>query len=531
MSPALLVRPRVSITPDGRWWQASGFQRQPLPGLVRLGMAALWLGLSPDELRRAGPVIRGPGGRVARLVGEHPSRFLREAGQEWWEVLLEDPEAAALELPEPEPEEEAPAVAVGPAVEPVAAAVLPAAPEPAPEPEGEPLPAPPPADTPEAEPEPPAPEPQPAPAVPASAEPSSREAQAAAILERGLEAIRAELAAIAQPAAEGLAVMPTEAVEIDPRRFQFRQISHHGDLRAVSRWNPDLAGVLSVWRDPADGVVFVVDGHHRAGLARRLQVPSLAVRFLEASSDREARIIGATINIGHGNASPVDAAKLLRDGGLSPEQVAAYGLPPNGRVIRDGLALAQLAPELFEGAAMGTIPHDMALALAAAGPNHTLQRDLWRVARRNGWAAASTREAAEMATLATVRTSAGDGLLPGLEVEESNLEALLAVRAAIRSRLRSEIRALGAATRARDAATLQAAGNVIDREGSRAARSQAQVTADVFAQLVNTAGALADVVRMVADEVTNPGEAAAVVDEHLGLIREAIAHELGSLGL
>ncbi|MEB3275838.1 MAG: hypothetical protein VKM92_02620, partial [Cyanobacteriota bacterium] len=108
---------------------------------------------------------------------------------------------------------------------------------------------------------------------------------------------------------------------------------------------------------------------------------------------------------------------------------------------------------------------------------------------------------------------------------------LLGVRAAIRSRLRAEIRALGAAARARDAATLQAAGNRIDREGSQAARAKTQAVADVFAQLINTAGPLADVVRMLAAEVTPKHSAAAVVDEHLGLVRDAIAGELGSLGL
>jgi hypothetical protein len=330
--------------------------------------------------------------------------------------------------------------------------------------------------------------------------------------------------------ADGLATLPTEQVLISPRRFQFRAVSHHGDLRGVARWNPDLAGVLSVWRDPADGAVYVIDGHHRAGLARRLGVPTLAVRFLEAATDREARITGALINVGHGNASAVDAAKLLRDGGLSPEQVSACGLPPGGRVIRDGLALAQLAPELFERVAIGTISHEMGLALAAAGPKHCLQRDLFRISRRNCWAAASVAEAAEMGRLARVHSS-GEGLLPGLEMEGSNLEALLEVRAAIRSRLRAELRVLGAASRSRGARALEAAGNVIDREASAAARSQTQLVADVFAQLINAAGPLADLVRMLADEVSPTRSAGAVVDEHLELVRSAIQGELGGLPL
>lgn len=69
-----------------------------------------------------------------------------------------------------------------------------------------------------------------------------------------------------------MATVPTDALVVDARRFQFRIVSHHGTLKEVASWNPDLCGVLSVWRDPADGVVCVIDGHHRHGLALRLGV-------------------------------------------------------------------------------------------------------------------------------------------------------------------------------------------------------------------------------------------------------------------
>lgn len=324
-----------------------------------------------------------------------------------------------------------------------------------------------------------------------------------------------------------LALIPTEQVQIDPQRFQFRLFSHHGDLRAVSRWNPDLAGVLSVWRDPADQQIYAVDGHHRAGLARRLEVPTLAVRFLQCSTDQEARMIGALVNIAHGNASAVDAAKLAKDGGLTPAQIAEHGLARNGRILRDGLLLAALAPELFTQTATGELAEDLALAIASVGPSHTLQRDLLAQAKRHRWSVPAVQEAAEIACHATVTTTSS-GLLPGLDgFEESNLGDLLAIRAEVRSQLKLEHRALGVAARKRSAAVLEAAGSLIDSQAAGDARAQVGVVRDVFSQLAGQSGLISDLLRGMAAEVGPKRTAAQVVSDHLDLIRQAVATELG----
>ena len=69
-----------------------------------------------------------------------------------------------------------------------------------------------------------------------------------------------------------LAILPTNALVVEARRFQFRIVPRHGTFKEVASWKPDLCRVLSVWRDPPDGVVCVIDGHHRHGLALRLGV-------------------------------------------------------------------------------------------------------------------------------------------------------------------------------------------------------------------------------------------------------------------
>ena len=324
-----------------------------------------------------------------------------------------------------------------------------------------------------------------------------------------------------------LAVMATTDLVVDARRFQFRTISHHGTLRDVAAWNPDLCGTLSVWRDPADQKTYCVDGHHRHALAVRLQVPTLAVRFLTAASAADARVAGALINIGHNNATAIDAAKLIRDAGLTPAQIAEHGLPRNGRILRDGLLLAALAPELFTATATGELAEDLALAVASFGPSHTLQRDLLAQAKRHRWSVPAVQEAAEIARHATVTTSSS-GLLPGLDgFAQSDLRELLAVRSEVRAQLKLEHRALGVAARKRSAAVLEAAGSLIDSEAAGDARAQVGVVRDVFSQLAGQSGVISDLLRAMAAEVGPKRSAAQVVADHLDLIRQAVATELG----
>lgn len=347
------------------------------------------------------------------------------------------------------------------------------------------------------------------------------------VLQEQLAAIGRELQNLEDAGSE-LATMATDRLIVDARRFQFRLVSHHGTLKEVAAWSADLAGVLAVWRDPADGQIFVVDGHHRHGLALRLGVPRLAVRFLSAPDASAARVIGALINIAGQNASPIDAAKLLRDGGMGPPEVAAFGVPLAGRLMATGLELAVLPGELFKAAAVGDLAVDLAAAIGSCGGGPQVMRDLHRAAKAGKWSAAKTREAAEVARFATVEAVDGGGLLPGLmEQLSSDLAPLLEIRAAVRARLRSEIVALSFAARPKAAAHLERAGNRIDREGSQAARARAKTGLELFGLLINQAGPLCDACNLLAAEIEPGRPAAAVVEEHLGLLRDALAIEMG----
>jgi hypothetical protein len=70
------------------------------------------------------------------------------------------------------------------------------------------------------------------------------------------------------------------------------------DLDGVEFYDLDFAGVISVWRDPEDEKLYVIDGHRRLRLAKRLQAPSVHVQFLEASSDADAFATGVELSLG-----------------------------------------------------------------------------------------------------------------------------------------------------------------------------------------------------------------------------------------
>ncbi len=96
--------------------------------------------------------------------------------------------------------------------------------------------------------------------------------------------------------------LPPSQIAEDPTRFQSRAAYPRDwmdrDLDDVEFYNVEFAGVISVWRDPQDEKLYVIDGHRRLSLAKRLQAPSVHVQFLEAPSDADAFAKGVELSLG-----------------------------------------------------------------------------------------------------------------------------------------------------------------------------------------------------------------------------------------
>ena len=144
----------------------------------------------------------------------------------------------------------------------------------------------------------------------------------------------------------------TSLIDADPRRFQYKHTAEAsgsvGSLAGVQKYDENLGGIIQVWKDPGDGKTYVVNGHNRLDLAKKLGAKDVTVRFLDAGSAKEARSIGALTNIAEGRGTAVDAAKYFRDTGFGKKELEDRGVPMREKIADDGLALSKLDDSLFD---------------------------------------------------------------------------------------------------------------------------------------------------------------------------------------
>jgi len=156
-----------------------------------------------------------------------------------------------------------------------------------------------------------------------------------------------------------LSRVPEEMLNLDPERFQFRSLITARGVRLgekIPRWKPESADAIEVWFDPADGKLYVFNGHHRFEILRNenrirakegkapIPYPKVKVRNLPTAED--ALLDGALHNIRQGTADAVDAAMVFRLMDMTPEIAAAEGI--TGQAYREGMALKNLSTGAFE---------------------------------------------------------------------------------------------------------------------------------------------------------------------------------------
>lgn len=178
--------------------------------------------------------------------------------------------------------------------------------------------------------------------------------------------------------------LAVESIKVDARRFQFKILGSLnkdgtvGSLSGCRSWNENLAGILSVWQD-ADGNIWVVNGHNRLAKAKALGVERVLCRFIDAKDAREARAIGALINIGEGQGTAIDVAKFCRDTKLTADDLKAQGVNLSTTLAREGIALSNLSPTLFSKVLDSTLPVCQGVAIGYSELSHRLQDELWQL--------------------------------------------------------------------------------------------------------------------------------------------------------
>lgn len=343
----------------------------------------------------------------------------------------------------------------------------------------------------------------------------------------------------------GVAEVPPGEIGVDPERFQFKlrtdaATGTGAELKSVDHYNPELAGVLAVWKDPASGKTFVVNGHHRLELARRANAPGVLVRHLKAANAQEARAKGALINIAEGRGTAVDAAKFLRDTGTTAADLQKVGISLQGSVARDAATLARLDGGLFHRVTLGVIDVPRALAVANHLPDHGDQRMLMQHIDRLETKTARpvppavvAEMAREMAATPRAKVGADDGgLFAGIGGDEE--ESLFLHRADIKSFVRQELAArarnfgmLGSKRRA--AVVTSGAGNVVDPARNRAVAEESKNLLADFERDANRAGPVFDAINQAAAEYASartPTEQARVKQRAAEAVRNALSPAL-----
>ncbi len=319
----------------------------------------------------------------------------------------------------------------------------------------------------------------------------------------------------AKPPYEGGAVehgkvynAPVGKLSVDPARFQYKlnTDSAHGvtdELKGVKTFNPDFAGVISVWQDPKDGRTWVVNGHHRYELAERLGHPDLAVRYVKANTAQEARAIGALINIAEGRGTAVDAAKFMRDMGVSADEMGKYGVSLKGKVASDAAAFVNLNDRLFNKVAEGGMNEGYALAMAKHLKDHDLQDKLSDILEEHEDKHLSNRAVEEMAKemAETPKTTKNKETLFGDWMsEESLFVPRNELKAHVRSELSKQVNDFLAVANKRRAENIGRAGNVIDPEANKKIAEEANRVRNVYNTLVNRKGEISDAINVGAED-------------------------------
>jgi hypothetical protein len=327
--------------------------------------------------------------------------------------------------------------------------------------------------------------------------------------------------------------MPVSQIHVDPARFQFKrgtdsETGTGSELKGLSKFDEQLAGVVSVWRDPSDGRYYAVNGHHRLELAKRTDHPSINVQELPAKTAEEAAAQGALANIAEGRGTALDAATFFRSSGLGIDDLKDR-VSFKGAIAKSGLGLSKLAPDLFGRVARGEIPENHGAVVGSMLDTPELQRTALSAIQASG-KRLSDPEVAEVARqvrdAGTERVSQ-DNLFGTEDVQVPLYVERAQLAAAIKKRLAGDKRLFGYVSKQGRAEGLSRAGNVIDVEGSRRIATESAQLEEVFNQLYTRKGPVADALTAAARRIANGEKAGGLVEELYPIIRQAVQEAHG----
>ena len=168
----------------------------------------------------------------------------------------------------------------------------------------------------------------------------------------------------------GAVEAPPQVIAIHPQ-MQYK-VTQSGKVVNVpiqaQEWDRVMGGTIIVWRNPEDGRLYVVNGHHRVELLDRLSPDkwpgSIKVKLLTPELIREeglgylmtgeeisfevVRKAGAFLNLREGRGTKQDTLKFLVDQSLNEADVLEAGISLDSANIRYALKALKLHPEILQ---------------------------------------------------------------------------------------------------------------------------------------------------------------------------------------
>ena len=316
-----------------------------------------------------------------------------------------------------------------------------------------------------------------------------------------------ETSALAAASAEGgpagiFMFNPTE-LKVDAKRFQFKEGGDEqgvtNTLKSVSKWDQAKGNQVIVWQDNA-GQLFVVDGHQRSGLARRLiesgkeqdiQLPGLLYREADGVSAETVSAIAAVKNIAEGSGSALDGAKVLRS---NPELMDG-SLPLSAGKSRQAFNLSRLGDEPFRMVINDVVPENYGAVVGERIPNDPARQEaaikaIARFEPRNEAEAAVLVQRVAQAELAKAEEGAQGSMFGDLESADSTAGEEMRIVGKAIAELKKD-KSLFARVVA-NAERIEQTGSRIEQEAAADVRNEAELFARQLASDAYTAGPLRD---------------------------------------
>lgn len=329
--------------------------------------------------------------------------------------------------------------------------------------------------------------------------------------------------------------MAISEIKADPKRFQFKIIGEHtstgevGSLSGVKKFDKDLAGIVQVWKDPADSQVYVINGHNRLALAQRLGETKITVRSINANSASEARAIGALTNIAEGRGTSVDAAKFFKDSGLSKNELSKKGIPLREKVATEGLALASLHPDIFRKVIDGGLSPEKGAIIGSGGLSPEGQKgvvDL--IDKKSKKGNVSNETLSELVSIAKSSESVQTTELSlfGTDTKTESLALHKAeIQGYVRQQMASDKKLFARVSKGKNASTLESEGNTINVDKSKARADSTELALRQFDTLKNVNSDISKILNRFSELVAGGMPIAKAKKEALAEISKSLIGE------